>query len=276
MKPVSLLSLLLMLPTSFAQTPSPFPPPQSWARGAMDTTYAEWDFCTTPVGPNAPDVGSNNTFGMPTLANLEPSAFLTGTGNIYSPAAPIDLEITVPAPPAVGLVTTVVLQARALGAELDYTSPLVNGVAPTYGGLFDRQMLMSPGGLQIDTYWLFELPDSPSTLTITFQGSGPHVSLDRVVVDTFTGAAHANETPPPSCAFGTTCGDCNEDGSMDILDALQAAQHAAGVLTLSARGQTACNVTGTLAPDPGAAVDILDALMLAQAAAGLPVTLACC
>ena len=63
---------------------------------------------------------------------------------------------------------------------------------------------------------------------------------------------------------------------MTILDALVAAQHAGGLVTLTGVDFTNCNVLGLVEPDPGAVVDILDALRLAQFAAGLPVMLMCC
>lgn len=72
------------------------------------------------------------------------------------------------------------------------------------------------------------------------------------------------------------CGDCNVDGVVDVIDALFAAQHAVGLISLQANPFANCNVAGLIAPDPGAVVDITDALKIAQAAAGLGVTLTCC
>ena len=70
----------------------------------------------------------------------------------------------------------------------------------------------------------------------------------------------------PSMAL---CGDCDGDGSVTILDALAAAHHGAGIITLVGQQFTDCDVNST------AQVDVLDALILAQAAAGLGVTLNC-
>lgn len=76
----------------------------------------------------------------------------------------------------------------------------------------------------------------------------------------------------------TLCGDCDQSGSVNIVDALLAAQDAAMALSppLSGSAFSNCNVTGAVEPDPQAAVNILDALLIAQDAAGLPVTLMCC
>jgi hypothetical protein len=67
-----------------------------------------------------------------------------------------------------------------------------------------------------------------------------------------------------------TCGDCDLNGVFPtILDALQAAQMAAAILTPSPLQQLCCDV------DSSAAITVLDALVMAQAAAALPVTLTC-
>lgn len=78
----------------------------------------------------------------------------------------------------------------------------------------------------------------------------------------------------PLCLAGgcatTLCGDCNLDGTLNILDSLTAAQHAVATISLSGAAFDNCDA------DTNGNVDILDALLLAQAAAGLPVTPSCC
>ena len=75
---------------------------------------------------------------------------------------------------------------------------------------------------------------------------------------------------------GLDCGDCNLDGSVDVIDSLRAAQHSVGLVTLSGLAYTQCNVHGALALQPGAAVDVLDAFAIAEVAVGLNVLLICC
>jgi DNA-binding beta-propeller fold protein YncE len=65
------------------------------------------------------------------------------------------------------------------------------------------------------------------------------------------------------------CGDVNADGALNILDALQTAQFAAGVSTLPLDAQARADVNGDTR------ASILDALLLSQNAAGVPVILYC-
>ena len=61
------------------------------------------------------------------------------------------------------------------------------------------------------------------------------------------------------------CGDCNGDGTLDVLDALQAAQIGVGVHQPTPLEQWRCNVDGDQT------VGVLDALLLVQLGAeGLP------
>ena len=66
------------------------------------------------------------------------------------------------------------------------------------------------------------------------------------------------------------CGDCDLNLTVNILDALQAAKHAVGLIVLVGLQFDSCDVDN----DPD--VDVIDSLFIAQASAGLPVTLTCC
>ena len=79
-------------------------------------------------------------------------------------------------------------------------------------------------------------------------------------------------------ACAQPCGDCDQSGVVDVLDALRVAQLAAGLLPATdylpeCDVRFATTASGTVAP--GVGVTIIDALLIAQAASGLPVTLVC-
>jgi hypothetical protein len=65
------------------------------------------------------------------------------------------------------------------------------------------------------------------------------------------------------------CGDCDGNGAITVLDALVAAQIAAGITTPTPVQQALCDVQGDID------VDVVDALRLAQEAAGLTPGLTC-
>lgn len=71
------------------------------------------------------------------------------------------------------------------------------------------------------------------------------------------------------------CGDCDANGFVNILDALRAAHHDAGLAELNDLEFSNCNVAGSLGPSFVADVSILDALAIAQYVVGLG-TLECC
>ena len=68
------------------------------------------------------------------------------------------------------------------------------------------------------------------------------------------------------CATATAqvCGDCNEDGLVNIVDALTGAQHSVGSFSLMGQAFANCDVNSS------GAVDIVDALVIAQFSTGLP------
>ncbi len=73
------------------------------------------------------------------------------------------------------------------------------------------------------------------------------------------------------------CGDCDGDGVVTIIDALQAARTGAGLHSLTDPYFNCCNVQGTPGgmTTPGTDVTVLDALVIAQVSAGYRHGMAC-
>lgn len=174
-----------------------------WDRGATGlTTYAEWDYFTSPSGPNRPDVGSflGDTLAVGASAfnvydsNFPASgSFITGGGNIYSPSGVIIPRIEFGGfGLGEGFVTTILLQVRTLGTEFDVSSMLLNGtVAPTSIVELDRIELGGFGGYQVDSLIRFDVVGSLASNEISFEAMESSMSLDRVAIDTFTTAVPA-------------------------------------------------------------------------------------
>ena len=69
-----------------------------------------------------------------------------------------------------------------------------------------------------------------------------------------------------SDASAASCGDCNGDGELSVIDALVSAQYSLGMNVIDAVDLEACNLVSD------GQVDIMDTLMLAQHAAGIEAT----
>jgi hypothetical protein len=80
------------------------------------------------------------------------------------------------------------------------------------------------------------------------------------------GFLHSGSCPPPPAR---ACGDCDDDGRIDITDALAAARHDVGLTLLSGADFDACDV------DSSMRVTVLDAYRIAVVAVGLPMALIC-
>jgi hypothetical protein len=124
---------------------------------------------------------------------------------------------------------------------------------------------------------LFHVDVSPGATEeiITLDADAAGFDTGAAVAVQVTGADVTDTWEVLGCQ-APSCGDCSGDLTVSILDALFAAQHAAGLITLTGTDFSNCNVTGTFEPDPTAAISILDALTLAQFAAGLLPALTCC
>lgn len=170
----------------------------------VETTFQYWDVFTTLTGDNAPNDGQAATVdvvnpnGDPAVRYLgnPDDAFITSSGNIYSPTVATFLETEVPVEGlGASFGTNVSLVIRTQGNELDY-----DGVTLSYldGGeqsqtLTDdepeelsRVALGGFGGFRVDTLFEFEVPSNPDAFTLSFNAASSSMSLDQVTVDTET------------------------------------------------------------------------------------------
>ena len=159
-------------------------------RGSEGSTHAEWDVFTEPkFEPNFPDVSTDDA----TIVCTTGSAFLTGTGNIYSFQAPtfFQLDDLVDGP-----VTNVYLQIESLGSGIEVdTARLIYSpvggetvsVAPRLAAVACEEELTGPNG-GIGTVYLFQwdLRESPisDSYAILFNAASSSLSLDKVSLDT--------------------------------------------------------------------------------------------
>jgi hypothetical protein len=152
-------------------------------RGAANSQSGYWENFTVPVGApgNLPDQPGATTSAVLTQTN--PGAILA-SGNIYNPATS-NAFVIADAPPFVP--ATVVLQARTVGNALDYNSATLNysdaSGAHSVAPLFRYELSVADGG--VSSLWQWDLTGlNVTSYTISFNGSGPHVSLDAVTLDT--------------------------------------------------------------------------------------------
>ena len=157
-----------------------------WARGDAGTLYAEWDNFTggTAGVPFSSVYGSSGTSAATFTWN--PGTFAASTGNLYSFSAAeiFDIDIT-PAAALAGPVS-VALQLETWGTELDYTSLLLNGVAPSSGSITysDPDYSSSMGPVELNQYVaVWTLPSAPASFHFDLQSSEPHLSFAQAAVD---------------------------------------------------------------------------------------------
>lgn len=160
-------------------------------RGGTEAESGYWESFSIPFGApgNSPDQSGSNT-GAVLTQTLSPAAIVTGSGNIYNPAAPMAFTLADATPFTLG---TVVLQVRTLGSELDY-----DGVRLTYdsgaGPLslapvalleLDRGTIL---GASVSALWQWDLRGLDITeYSLTFGTEGSSLSLDSVTLDTWSG-----------------------------------------------------------------------------------------
>lgn len=179
-------------------------PFEDWSRGYDDSTYAEWDAFTSAFGaPNSPDVGEVENAAA-TLQQTSFGAIITSTNNIYSPAGPSAFDVNIPGLGLGAGTTRVVAQIvlSAFGTELDTDSVLLTPAAgsaavPTY-------TVAGAGAGVLEYLFAWDVPGNDSSYQLQFAAGGAHMSLDRVVVDTYTQAdaftAFPTNVPEPATA----------------------------------------------------------------------------
>jgi len=211
--------------------------PTLWTRGDARSTYQQWDVFVEADGDpaNVPDIGEMNSYStdelVPNVRDTTGLSFITG-GNIYSFSVATEIDVIVP---NAGLGdwyhTTVILQTRTKGSEIDTSAAKIAGIKPVQILELSREPAGGPFGdsFTVDTLFRWELPGNLASYLIEFPALGSSMSLDRVAVDTLAllegdanrdatvnifdinlVSAHWNEAGPS--------GDVNFDGAVNIFD----------------------------------------------------------
>lgn len=195
-----------------------FTTPESWTRGDAGTTVQHWDIFESPAaGPHAADATPITPFNpngaaIVAVTDFTNAFFVPGSSNVYSPGGPLNVDITVPTDGlGAGQFTTILFQTRTQGTEVNYGNVRLtynNGITnqtitPVVQGELSRIALGGFGGSMVDTGYKFHVPYSPTSVLIEFEATGPHMSLDALLVDTTTsstGYATHNTVPEPATA----------------------------------------------------------------------------
>lgn len=152
-------------------------------RGAPDSQSGYWESFTVAAGApgNLPDRPGATTSAV--LTQTSPNGLLTSGGNIYNftDASAFTLTNTTPF-----TCSTVVLQTRTAGTELDYSSVVLNysdiNGAHSIAPLFRYELDRSSG---VSSLWQWDLTGlDVSSYSISFQAAGSSMSLDSMTLDT--------------------------------------------------------------------------------------------
>ena len=157
-------------------------------RGSANSEAGYWETFTVPFGSpgNLPDRPGATTGAVLTQQNT--NGFLTGSGNLYNPTELSSFTLTDTTPFALG---TVVLQARSLGSELDYSAIALNytdalgahSLAPQYRLELARS---AATGMNVSSLWQWDLRNlGVNDYTITFAAAAPSLSFDSMTLDTW-------------------------------------------------------------------------------------------
>ena len=175
-------------------------------RGSEGALFAGWDDFSSATGTNLPDVAGSAAEGF-AFTQLDPAAFVTSSGNIYSFSTPLSHRIDVgnlaAAPSAV------VLQTRTVGAALDVGSVTLEVFDGTnwhvlgapLGELLFSQTTGSPGfGEALDEArrftWSLGASVVATALRVSFSAAGSSQSFQAASLD----LAPASPIPEPAAA----------------------------------------------------------------------------
>jgi len=148
---------------------------------------AGWEVFTHPhAAPNFPDV-TGATAASAAITQLVPGAFLTSSGNIYSPTQPTEFRLT---HTAAADVQEVVFQISTLG-----NAPEIGSFTLTYAGPGGGDVVLAPTdflplvqvpGQQDELYFRWDLsavPDAVLEWRVEWTAAAPSMSLDAVLLD---------------------------------------------------------------------------------------------
>ncbi len=160
-------------------------------RGQANSEIGFWERFTVAYGaPGNTADQSGSTSGAIVTQLLSPSAFATGSGNIYDPSAPMAFTLVDSTPFTLG---TVVLQIRTLGSELAYDQVQLSysdgggthTVAPLFRQELDRGTVL---GASVSSLWQWDLQGRGVTeYSIAFGTPDSSLSMDAITVDTWNG-----------------------------------------------------------------------------------------
>jgi hypothetical protein len=156
--------------------------------------FGDDDFNAAGIQDLAPDIGANPAG----VASVEETAgaFVTGTGNLYSPFVVLDMAVKIPGhPPTPAASTRFLLQLETLGSELvqaesntpDFSAFKIDGTPiQSLRNFSYTELSRTPSmGATVEHAFTFTLPTTESLYTITYQPQGTSCSQSLISVDTF-------------------------------------------------------------------------------------------
>lgn len=169
--------------------------PVSFDGGESPSYSAQWESFTTAVGEpgNTPDVEGSDELGI--LTQTAFGASVTGSGNIYNPAAASEFELAVTTGETI---SEMILQVRSIG-DLAETVSFVPAGSEDSLIPESREVSRVSGGfgdiVVMHYHWALAEP-GVSAGTVRFAAASSHLSLDSVKLDIL--AAPVQQTWPVS------------------------------------------------------------------------------